>query len=163
MFSDNFGLVSWQYGMFFLVFCHLAHILQALLDPGLHGVSQLDHQGLGQGYPDLLDGLDELGKCSDVLLRLDLALDDRPQVFNRVEVGQIAQPVNQGKLLPFQKLHHFLTLMAWCPIVQVVCCLVVVHPEDQLLLEHRHEPAPVHGGLGGGGQEVQGVTAAVSA
>jgi hypothetical protein len=48
--------------MFFLIFSHLAHILQALLDPGGHGVSQLEHQGLGQGHPDLLDGLDEQRK-----------------------------------------------------------------------------------------------------
>ncbi len=37
---------------------------------------------------------------------------------------------------------------------------MVVHL-DQLLLEHRHVPVPVHGGLGG--QKVQGAMAFVSA
>jgi hypothetical protein len=48
--------------------------------------------------------------------------------------------------------------MAWSTVLQKVADLVVVHPEQELLLEHLHVSVPFHGGLGG--KEVQGAPAA---
>ncbi len=121
-------------------------------------MGQLDHQGLGQSNPDLLDGLDQKGQRGDVFPLLELTLDDGPKVLDGIEIGGISRPIHHREALLLQESHHFFAFMAQCTVLQKVGGLVVLHPEQELLPEHLHVPLPVHGGLGG--EEEQGPTAA---
>ncbi len=112
-------------------------------------MGQLDHQGLGQSNPDLLDSLDQKGQRGDVFPLLELTLDDGPKVLDRIKIGGISRPIHYREVLLLQESHHFFACMARRTVLQKVGGLVVVHPEQELLPEHLHVTVPVHGGLGG--------------
>jgi hypothetical protein len=94
-----------------------------------------------------------IGEGGDVAFLLEVGLHYSPKVFNQIQIRRVSQSVHDSKALLPQKGHDFLACMARCPILKKVSSMVVMHPEEQLVLEHVNVPVPIHDGLWG--QEVQ--------
>jgi hypothetical protein len=71
-----------------------------------------------------------------------------PGVLNRIEISTVALLENNGKRVLCQVVLHNLEGLAM-ELHLEVHALVVIHPEDNVILENTHLLRAIHGGLGG--------------
>ena len=70
------------------------------------------------------------GQGHDGVVRLQLALHDAPEIFNRVKVWRIAQPIHRGEILGGEEGRDTLCLVAGGPILQKLSDMVEAHVEE---------------------------------
>ncbi len=97
------------------------------------------------------------------MIVLQLLLEDRPKVFDGVEIGRVTRPVHHCDPLLLQEPHDLLAGMAWRPVLEEMGGTMQVHEAKQLLVQHRHVAITVHGCLGGQKEDRSPAAAAAKA
>lgn len=120
---------------------------QHLLDPPGHRIAQLLEVVPGQAlHPEHLDGGDELVHGAGVLV-LQVLLQIIPAIFNRIQVGAVARPINNLKGFVLQEALDSLTRMARCAVLEEVRCPVDLHEGKEVILQHFLVSFRVHRGV----------------